>query len=77
MTIEELLQPIFRTTVPLKLEDTPETLAEWDSLAQINIIAAVEDVIGSELSTHDVLSLTSVGAVVNVCEKHGVELRAA
>ena len=77
MTIDELLQPIFRTTSPLKLEDSPLTLAEWDSLAQINIIAAVEDVIGTELNTNDVLSLTSVRAVVNVCQKHGFELRAA
>ena len=74
MTIDEFLKPVFRTSVPLKLEDSPETLAEWDSLAQINIIALIEDAIGTELSTNEVLSLKSVGAVLNVCKSHGIEL---
>lgn len=76
MTIDQILQPIFQTTAPLKLEDSPETLAQWDSHAQINIIATLEDMIGSELSTSEVLSLTSVGAVVNVCKAHGISIEA-
>lgn len=76
MTIDDILQPIFQTTEPLKRDDSPETLAQWDSHAQINIIATLEDLIGSELSTSEVLSLTSIGAVVNVCQAHGIELEA-
>ena len=74
MNIDEFLQPIFNIDSSLKLEDSPETIPEWDSLAQINIIAAIEDVIGKELNTNEVLQLTSVRNVVDVCKSHGVEI---
>lgn len=74
MTVNELLQPILNITVPLRLEDSRETLAEWDSLAQINIIAAIEDVTGEELSTEEVLGIKTVANVMEVCRMHGVEL---
>ena len=74
MTIDELLQPILNTTAPLRLEDSPQTIPAWDSLAQINLIAAIEDVVGTELSTDEVLSLTSVAKVIAVCRQKGFEL---
>ena len=74
MNIDEFLQPIFNIDSSLKLEDSPETIPEWDSLAQIDIIAAIEDVIGKELNTNEVLQLTSVRNVVDVCKSHGVEI---
>jgi acyl carrier protein len=74
MTVDELLQPILNTSVPLRLEDSRETIPEWDSLAQINIIAAIEDVTGGELSTEEVLGIKTVAHVVNVCRAHGLEL---
>ena len=74
MSVDELLQPILNTTVSLKPSDNKETIPEWDSLAQINIVAAVEDLIGHELSTEEVLSLTSVENVLRVCKAHGLEL---
>ena len=49
MTVDELLQPILNTTAPLHLDDSRETIPAWDSLAQINIVAAIEDAVGAEL----------------------------
>lgn len=74
MTIDEFLQPILNVQTPLKAEDTPETLEQWDSLAQINIIASLEDLIGQELSTDEVVSLTSVKAIVDVCRTHKIDM---
>jgi acyl carrier protein len=74
MTVDELLQPILNTTVPLQPNDSRETIPSWDSLAQINIISAVEDAIGEELSTAEVLSLKSVADVVEVSRAHGLKL---
>ena len=74
MTIEELLQPILNTTGPLRMEDSPQTIATWDSLAQVNLIVSIEDAIGIELTTDEVLSLNSVAAVVKVCRMRGLEL---
>jgi len=74
MTVDELLQPILNTTRPLQLVDSKETIPAWDSLAQINIVAAIEDAVGAELSTAEVLSLKSVDKVVEVARAHGLEL---
>jgi acyl carrier protein len=74
MTVNEMLQPILNTAAPLKMEDSRETVPEWDSLAQINIISAIEDVVGGELSTEEVLGIKSVVDVINVCHAHGLEL---
>lgn len=74
MTVDELLQPILNITAPLHLDDSRETIPEWDSLAQINIVAAIEDAVGAELSTAEVLSLKSVAKVVEVSRAHGLEL---
>ena len=74
MTIDEFLHPILNIQTPLKAEDSPETIEQWDSLAQINIIASLEDLIGQELSTNEVVSLTSVKAVADVCKAHGIEM---
>jgi len=77
MTVDELLQPILNTTRPLQLSDSKETIPTWDSLAQINIVGAIEDIVGTELSTAEVLSLKSVANVIEVCRAHGVELSIA
>ena len=74
MTIDELLQPILKTSVPLKLDDSRQTIPSWDSLAQINIVQAIEDAAGEELSTAEVLSLKSVAKVMEVSRAHGLEL---
>jgi hypothetical protein len=73
MTIDEMLQPILNTTAPLQLSDGPHTIPHWDSLAQIEIISAVEDALGQELNTVEVLNLNSVGKVVEVCRARGLE----
>jgi acyl carrier protein len=77
MTIEEFLQPILNTTGRLRLEDSPQTIPTWDSLAQLNLIIAIEDTIGSELTTNEVISLQSVAAVIEVCSARGMELTTA
>ena len=74
MTVDELLQPILNTMRSLQLTDSNETIPAWDSLAQINIVAALEDAVGAELSTAEVLSLNSVTKVVEVARVHGLEL---
>lgn len=77
MTVDELLQPILNTKRPLLLTDSKATVPAWDSLAQMTIVAAVEELVGAELSTAEVLSLKSVTKVVEVCRAHGVELTVA
>lgn len=74
MTIDTLLGPILDARAPLRPEDSPETIAAWDSLAHINLILAIEDAIGAELTTDEVLQLTSVKTIVEICSARGLEL---
>ena len=74
MTIDELLQPILNTARPLNITDSPQSVPTWDSLAHINIISAIEDLTGTELSTEEVMNLTSVEAVVGICLARGFAL---
>jgi acyl carrier protein len=74
MTVDELLQPILNVTQPLRLTDSKETIPTWDSLAQLSIVSSVEELIGAELSTAEVLSLKSVAQIMEVCRAHGVAL---
>ena len=74
MTIDELLRPILNTKCPLLLTDNKKTIKTWDSLAQMNIVASIEDISGEELSTSEVVSLISVSKVIEVCRAHGVEI---
>ena len=75
MTVDELLQPFLKTTKPLQLEDNQQTIPAWDSLAQLHIIFAIEEKIGGELSTEEVMALNSISNIVKVCRKRGLDLQ--
>lgn len=49
----------------LRATDVPE----WDSLAHINLIVAIEDEFGVELTTSDHLALRSVGDIIDVLSR--------
>jgi acyl carrier protein len=58
----------------LRPEDCPETLRGWDSTKQIEIVVAIEDAYGIELTTAEILSLRSIGAIVEVLRKRGCKM---
>jgi acyl carrier protein len=72
--IDTLLAPILKSKAPLRLEDSPDTIASWDSLAHIQLIVALEQTIDGELSTQEVMNLTSVARIIEICKARGVEL---
>lgn len=45
----------------------------WDSLAQLGVIAAVEETYGVVLTTADMQNCSSVAAISAVLASHGVE----
>ncbi len=48
---------------------SPENTAAWDSLANMMLIAAIEETYGIELSTSEIETMRSVGAVRAVLDK--------
>ena len=51
---------------------SPDTTSEWDSLAAMNLVAALEDTFGVELTTTDIMRMRSVGIVREVLRAKGV-----
>lgn len=75
MTVDSLLGPILGDQGrSLRPEDCPETLRGWDSTKQIEIVVAIEDAYGIELTTAEILSLRSIGAIVEVLRKRGCKM---
>lgn len=74
MTREEILaqlQDIFRdifddATLVISEDTDPDTVDDWDSLAQISLIASIQDEYGIELAIEDAEKLHSVGDMVDV-----------
>ena len=47
-------------------------IAEWDSLAHLNLVTAIEMTFDVRLDTTDVLGLRSYSACVDILKRHGV-----
>ena len=59
---------------PERLSDatSPETTSEWDSLAAMNLVAALEETFGVELTTTEIMRMRTVGIVREVLRAKGV-----
>ena len=53
----------------ITLESSPETIEAWDSLGHLNLIMALEDEFGVNLSDDQFLSLTNFAAVVTAIQR--------
>jgi acyl carrier protein len=65
------LQAIFREcfddpALAIAPETSPETLAGWDSVAQIQIVLAVEEAFDMRFTTDQVARLHSVGDILRI-----------
>lgn len=50
-------------------QTSPSDIAEWDSVAQIKLVLAVEDAFGTRLTTDEVSSLHCVGDFIGALNK--------
>jgi acyl carrier protein len=57
----------------LSVKDSPETVANWDSLGHMSIIAAIESNFGLDVSEHESLRrFRSLGEIVETLKGFGV-----
>ena len=54
-------------------DSSPENIPEWDSVAAMHLVAAIEERFGIELSTREIMSMRTVGLVRSVLRKKGIE----
>jgi len=53
-------------------DSSPDTIEEWDSVAAMSLIAALELTFGIRLSTRDVMAMHSIAQIRAVLRKKGV-----
>ena len=73
------LEQIFADSLAINLGDindelTYQSIPQWDSVAHMALIAAVEDEYGIMLDTDDIIDMSSVGKAKAILQKYGVEI---
>ena len=69
--ILEKIQPIFfkvfgNKNIKIDYDSSPETIEQWDSLAQINLIVGIEKLMKIKFSVSELANLKSVGEIVDL-----------
>ena len=50
-------------------ESSPETIENWDSMQQLNLVLAIEEKFGIQLEPEDIEQMKNIGAVAAVVER--------
>jgi acyl carrier protein len=56
----------------LRTDSSPQNTGGWDSLANLNLMAAIEDEFGITLATRDVIKLRTLGDIAAYVEANAV-----
>jgi len=69
-TARDLLAAVLRTDVSQIPENpTVESFTDWDSLTHVELVMAIEDEIGRELTGEEVGSISGIGDVEAILQK--------
>ena len=49
-------------------DSSPDTITNWDSLRQLNLVFALEDAFGVKFLDDDIMSMQTVGQILQVLE---------
>jgi acyl carrier protein len=76
-----VLRSIFAKALAIPLTDVTDQVAynstpQWDSVAHMALVAALEEQFGIFIDTDDVIDLSNFGKAVDLLRKHGVLDRA-
>ncbi|MBR9885565.1 MAG: acyl carrier protein [Oceanospirillales bacterium] len=78
MTGSNALFEVFATALNIPLDEVSEDLKynsipQWDSVAHMTLVAALEDRFDLMLDTDDIIDMSSVAKAVEILNKYGVE----
>jgi acyl carrier protein len=82
LTDPEKLDQAVRTGLGLPADTDLSTIAygridEWDSVAHMQLVAAIENAFGVMIETDDVIAMSDYGVIVRILrEHHGIALDA-
>jgi acyl carrier protein len=72
--LREVLANVFNVSVDMiNDEASPDTIEEWDSLRHMNLVVALEEKFGVELSDDQVVEILSYKLIRIVMSEHGIK----
>jgi acyl carrier protein len=72
--LKDVLARVFNVDVNSVTEDaSPDTIENWDSLRHMNLVLALEEEFGVELTDDQVVEILSYKLIKIVLMEHGVE----
>ena len=54
------------------LDATPESVANWDSIGHMNLVAGLEAEFGLQFAVDDIMEMTSAGKIIEILQAKGV-----
>lgn len=71
----ELFSNVLRVdSADLSDESAPENCDKWNSLAAMNLVAALEESFGVHLTTREIMKMTSIGLARSTLQGKGVDI---
>jgi acyl carrier protein len=55
-------------------DSSPDTVEEWDSLAAMRLVAAIEETFGVQLSTGEIMKMRSIALARKVLQGKGIDV---
>lgn len=72
--LKEVLARIFNVSIDTITADaSPDTIESWDSLRHMNLVLALEEEFGVELTDDQVVEILSYKLIRIVLQEHGIE----
>jgi acyl carrier protein len=66
--LQEVFRQVFDDDAPITLETNRQSVAGWDSVAQVKLVLALEEEFGIRFSEDEVSSIESVGDFLHAIE---------
>lgn len=75
MTIHEQLQEVFQTvfaddSIKLTPQTTAHDIAQWDSVAHINLMFSIEQAFGIQFAGNELAEFSNIGELEKYLETH-------
>ena len=55
-------------------ESSPDTVEQWDSLAAMHLVAAIEETFSVQLSTKEIMKMSNIGLARAALKDKGVDV---
>ncbi len=69
--LDALAEALSREAGSVSLDDTPDTLEEWDSMGHLTILSTIESELGIAPDTEELMNFTSIRQLVDVLKARG------